>query len=289
GGLPGAGATMGTVVNIQTGARTALSGMTRAAILAIVVIWAAGLTKTIPLAVLAGIALKVGIDIIDWKFLRRAHYLSLKTAAIMYCVMALTVFVDLIVAVGVGVFVANILTINRLAEIQEDKVKAIDHHEDEEAEMLCDEGKELLKQADGKILILDLGGPLSFGAAKAITQRQTILDRYQALILDLTHVPMIGVTATLALEKLIDDAYGQSLDVYIVGSDGKVKKRLQRFNILDRIPHQNRINSKLNALRQALGLLNGGIYPDTPSTEPSTEPTPVMNGSASESKNGSAV
>jgi SulP family sulfate permease len=283
GGLPGAGATMGTVVNIQTGAQTALSGLTRAVILAVVVIWAAGLTKEIPLAVLAGIALKVGIDIIDWKFLKRAHYLSIKTAAIMYCVLALTVFVDLIVAVGVGVFIANILTINRLAQIQEDKVKAIDHHEDEDAEILSEEGKELLKQANGQILILDLGGPMSFGAAKAITQRQTILDRYKALILDLTHVPLLGVTATLALEKLIDDAYRQSLDVYIVGSDGKIQKRLQRFNILDRIPHQNRVTTRVNALRQALGVLSDGIYPD------STTPVETMNGTAAAAQDNSLV
>jgi len=73
GGLPGAGATMGTVVNIQTGATTALSGITRALILLVVVLWAAGLTKSIPMAVLAGIALKVGIDILDWSFLKRSH------------------------------------------------------------------------------------------------------------------------------------------------------------------------------------------------------------------------
>ncbi len=266
GGLPGAGATMGTVVNIQTGAKTAVSGLTRAIILLIVVVWAAGLTRSIPLAVLAGIALKVGIDIIDWKFLKRAHYLSLKTAAIMYCVMALTVFVDLIVAVGVGVFIANILTINRLAEIQEDAVKSIDHHEGEDAEILSIEGKELLKEANGKILILDLGGPMSFGAAKAITQRQTILDQYKVLILDLTKVPLLGVTATLALEKLIDDAYRQALDVYIVGSDGKIQKRLQRFNILDRIPHQNRMRTRVEALRQAVVSINGGVSPETLAT-----------------------
>ncbi|MFN9671805.1 MAG: SulP family inorganic anion transporter, partial [Microcystis sp.] len=77
GGLPGAGATMGTVVNIQTGATTALSGITRALILLVVVLWAAGLTKSIPMAVLAGIALKVGIDILDWSFLKRSHKISL--------------------------------------------------------------------------------------------------------------------------------------------------------------------------------------------------------------------
>jgi sulfate permease, SulP family len=74
GGMPGAGATMGTVVNIQAGGRTALSGLVRAGILLVVVLWAAPLTKVIPLAVLAGIAVKVGFDILDWSFLKRAHH-----------------------------------------------------------------------------------------------------------------------------------------------------------------------------------------------------------------------
>ena len=89
GGIPGAGATMGTVVNIQTGGRSALSGLTRALLLLVVVVWAADLTAQIPLAVLAGIAVKVGVDIIDWAFLRRAHRVSVKAAAIMYGVIGI--------------------------------------------------------------------------------------------------------------------------------------------------------------------------------------------------------
>jgi len=109
GGLAGAGATMGTVVNIQTGGRTALSGLVRAILLMVVVLGAANLIAPIPLAVLAGIAVKVGFDILDWSFLKRAHSVSWKGTMIMYGVLFLTVFVDLIVAVGVGVFIANIL------------------------------------------------------------------------------------------------------------------------------------------------------------------------------------
>lgn len=131
GGIAGAGATMGTVVNIQAGGRTALSGLTRAFILLIVVLWAAPLTQNIPLAVLAGIALKVGIDIIDWDFLKRAHQVSWKGTAIMYGVIALTVFVDLMVAVGIGVFIANIVTIDRLSTLQSKSVKAITDADDE--------------------------------------------------------------------------------------------------------------------------------------------------------------
>lgn len=250
GGLPGAGATMGTVVNIQTGGRTALSGLTRAGILFIAVMGAGPLTRQIPLAVLAGIALKVGVDIIDWKFLRRAHKLSIRAAAIMYGVMLLTVFVDLIMAVGLGVFVANMLTIKRLADIQSGQVKAIDTPTGEVLEN--PEARALLKAAKGKILLLHLGGPMSFGAAKAITQRQSILDNYEILLLDLTDVPLLGVTATLALEKTVGAAYEKSVDVFVIGAEGKVQKRLQRFNILDRIPRENLVATPVEALRIGL-------------------------------------
>ncbi|MGB5593908.1 MAG: SulP family inorganic anion transporter, partial [Crocosphaera sp.] len=255
GGLPGAGATMGTVVNIQAGGRTALSGLSRAFILLIVVLWAAPLTQSIPLAVLAGIAFKVGIDIIDWKFLKRAHNLSWKAAAIMYGVMLLTVFYDLITAVALGLFVANVLTIQKLANIQADRVKAIDTPHDDS--LSCDLAKHLMHEAQGKIMLLDLSGPMSFGAAKAITQRQAILDNYKILVIDLTHVPLLGVTATLALEKTIDDAYAKSLEVYIVGGEGKIAERLRKFNILERVPHRNLVKTRVAALQLAVAQLKG--------------------------------
>ena len=255
GGLPGAGATMGTVVNIQAGGRTALSGLSRAFILLIVVLWAAPLTENIPLAVLAGIALKVGIDIIDWKFLKRAHKLSIKATAIMYGVMLLTVFYDLITAVGLGVCVANVLTIQRLADIQSDLVKAIDTPDDET--LSCDISKHFMEEANRRIMLLDLSGPMSFGAAKAITQRQAILDNYDVLIIDLKGVPLLGVTATLAIEKMIDEAVKKSIEVYIVGADIRIKERLQKFDIFQRIPLQNRFDNRVAALHLAVVKLKG--------------------------------
>ena len=255
GGLPGAGATMGTVVNIQAGGRTALSGLSRALILLIVVLWAAPLTENIPLAVLAAIALKVGIDIIDWEFLKRAHKLSIKAAAIMYGVMLLTVFYDLITAVGLGVFVANILTIKNLADIQAEGVKTIDAPDDDT--LSCNISKHFMEEANGRIMLLRLSGPMSFGAAKAITQRQAILDNYDALVIDLTDVPLLGVTATLAIEKTIDEATKKSIEVYIVGANVKIKERLQRFDIFKRVPQQNRFEGLVAALHLAVARLKG--------------------------------
>ena len=102
GGLPGAGATMRTVINVQAGGRTALSGMFHALVLLCIVLWTRDFTAQIPHAVLAGILIKVGIKIIDWSFLRRVCQVSMRAALVTYGVLILTVFVDLITAVIVG-------------------------------------------------------------------------------------------------------------------------------------------------------------------------------------------
>jgi SulP family sulfate permease len=255
GGLPGAGATMGTVVNIQTGGRTALSGLTRAFILLIVVLWAANLTEVIPMAVLAGIALKVGIDIIDWSFLKRAHKVSLKGAAIMYGVIGLTVFVDLIAAVGVGVFVANLLTIKRLSDLHAEDVKAITDADDEIH--LSEEEKQLLAEANNRVLLFHLSGPMIFGVSKAISREQQAVEECDALVLDLSDVPHLGVTSSLAIENAIAEAQDKGLEIFIVGAAGAIRRRLQRFGILERIPPQNLLMERSEALRRAVALVQG--------------------------------
>jgi sulfate permease, SulP family len=199
GGIAGAGATMGTVVNIQAGGRTALSGLTRALVLLVVVLGLSQYLTVVPSAVLAGIAFKVGIDIVDWGFLKRAHKISPKAAFIMYGVIILTVFVDLIIAVGVGVFVANVLTIERLSNHRADSVKAVTY-DDEEIE-LNQEEKQLLERANGRVLLFYLSGPMIFGVAKAISREHNLINDYQALVLDLSEVPILGVTSALALEN----------------------------------------------------------------------------------------
>ncbi|AFY86443.1 MULTISPECIES: SulP family inorganic anion transporter [Chroococcidiopsis] len=254
GGLPGAGATMGTVVNIQTGATTAISGITRALILLVVVLGAASLTQVIPMAVLAGIALKVGIDILDWSFLKRAHKVSLKGTLIMYGVLLLTVFVDLIVAVGVGVFIANILTIERLSNLQAQDVKTISDADDEI--VLNQEEKQLLDRANNRVLLFYLSGPMIFGVSKAIAREHTAMADHDVLVLDLSDVPMLGVTASLAIENAIKDAVEQGRHVFIVGATGSVQRRLEKLGIFDLLPPQNLMTDRLAALRQAVALVN---------------------------------
>ncbi len=254
GGLPGAGATMGTVVNIQAGARTALSGLTRAVILMVVVLGASSVIAVIPKAVLAGIALKVGVDIIDWSFLKRAHKVSPKAALIMYGVIILTVFVDLIVAVGIGVFVANILTIERLSNLRSEEVKTVTDADD--AINLNDVERDLLDRANNRVLLFHLEGPMIFGVAKAIAREQTAMKDHDVLILDVTDVPHMGVTSSLAVENAIKEAIDNGRHVFIVGAQGKIKQRMQKLGIFNMLPPHHVVSSREEALKQALNLIS---------------------------------
>ncbi len=248
GGLPGAGATMGTVVSIQAGAKTALAGLVRAGILMIVVLWAADLTSVIPLAVLAGIAIKVGIDIIDWRFLKRAHLMSGKGALITYSVIGLTVFVDLIVAVGLGLFVANIMTITRLSELQGDDVKVI-HNPDEDPEgNYSDREKEIFNTNAG-ILLFKLRGTMIFGTSRAITRKNSEIENCHVLIVDISEVNHLGVSASLSLEEAILDMIKAGQKVYIVAvNQSQPLKRLESMGLLQQLPPENIVEKRIDAL-----------------------------------------
>jgi SulP family sulfate permease len=247
GGLPGAGATMGTVVSIQAGARTALSGIVRAGILLVVVLWAAELTSVIPLAVLAGIAIKVGIDIIDWNFLKRAHLISGKGALITYSVILLTVFVDLIAAVGIGLFVANVMTITRLSELQANDVKAVTDPDTSELELSPRE-KELLSSVKGKVMLLYLRGTMIFGTSRAITRKNSQIENCHALIVDINDVNHLGVSAALSLEESILDMVRAGRAVYIVASNGQPLQRLNKLGLLGKMPEENIVDNRIIAL-----------------------------------------
>ena len=250
GGLPGAGATMGTVVNIQTGGRTALSGLVRVAILVIIVVWASGLTAHIPLAVLAGIAFKVGFDIIDWGFLKRAHRLSAKSTVIVYGVILLTVFVDLIVAVGIGLFIANIMTVTRLSELQENDVEVINSGDCAECSLSPYE-KDLIDASGGKVMMLLLQGTMMFGVSRAISRKNSEIQGCNALVIDIAKVPHLGVSSALALEESIKDMLQAGKNVLIVHADGQPIDRLRRLGILKSVADKNLVKNRKKALEMA--------------------------------------
>ncbi len=260
GGLPGAGATMRTVINVQAGGSTPLSGMFHALILLCIVLWAGETTAQIPHAVLAGILIHVGTKIIDWGFLWRVCQVSMRATLVTYGVLLLTVFVDLVTAVVVGAFVANILTIHRLTSIQVEQVRAISSIHDEPISELTPKECQLLRQAQGqgRIILVHMSGPMSYGAARAIAFHMG--QNFDILILDLTNVPLIGVTAAMTIEAEIKAARRQRQgEIFIVGATGQVKERLRRFRVQDTLPAENFLPSCYSALNIALNLLDSNV------------------------------
>ena len=247
-GLPGAGATMRTVINIKSGGATPLSGMSHSLVLLVVLLGAGPLAAQIPTALLAGILIKVGLDIIDWGFLLRAHRLSGKTAVLMYSVLLMTVFWDLIWGVLVGMFVANLLTVDSITQTQLEGMDADNPPDAAEVRLhdLTAQEKSLVDQCGNGLMLFRLRGPLSFGAAKGISARMGLIQSYKVLILDITEVPRIGISASLAIERMVQEAQTSGRTILIAGANSKLQQRLRQFGV-----HGELVNSRREALQIA--------------------------------------
>ena len=241
-------ATMRTVINIKSGGATPLSGMSHSFVLLVVLLGAGPLAAQIPTALLAGILIKVGLDIIDWGFLLRAHRLSGKTAVLMYSVLLMTVFWDLIWGVLVGMFVANLLTVDSITQTQLEGMDADNPPDAAEVRLhdLTTEEKSLVDQCGNALMLFRLRGPLSFGAAKGISARMGLIQNYKVLILDITEVPRIGISASLAIERMVQEAQTSGRTILIAGANSKLQQRLRQFGV-----HAELVNSRCEALHIA--------------------------------------
>ncbi len=255
GTLPGAGATMGTVVNIRTGARSRWSGIMRSVFLVVLIFGAAPLLQFIPLALLAAIAFKVGVDILDWSFIKRAHKISRGALFIMYGVLLVTIFVDLVIAVGLGIFVANMLTIERLSHLQSFNLRMISDSVD--TAPLSDEEKEIFDKIRDKVYLFYLSGPMIFGVARAIQRERKNIAPCHHLILDLEDVTHLDTTVLLAIENMVDEALDFGKNVYLVPGKHFIEKRLRKLELHLKIGPENIFQDRLSALRHVEQLAKG--------------------------------
>lgn len=250
GAIPGAGATMRTVVNVRTGGRTPISGALHALVLLAVVLGLGGMAQHIPHAVLAGILIRVGIDIIDWPYLKRIRTAPKAGVFFMLVVLLLTVLVDLITAVGVGIVLASLLFVKRMSDLQLANIKSLTGAIDEPE--LTSAEKAALESGGGRVVLYHLSGPFSFGAAKGMARRLGALDEYDALVLDLGDVPFLDSSASLGLEDAITQAQRHDKNVFLVGVRPDVAKTLNRLGVLKLLPDDHHHVSRLDALKQAV-------------------------------------
>lgn len=254
-GLPGAGATMRTVINVRTGGQTPISGALHALTLLMIVLGLGRYAAHIPHAVLAGILIKVGADIIDWDYLKRIRHAPRKGVVVMLVVLVLTVFVDLIMAVGVGVVLASLLFVKQYADLQEAELRAARNRRSNMT--LSSDESALLDSLGDAVLLFRLRGPLSFGAAKDMVDHMLSDISCQVLILDLSEAQYIDSSAAFAIEEVVERAQALERDVMLVGMSSRIAKTLNRLGVLRLLGRDRRFYKRMSALKMAATIVAG--------------------------------
>ncbi|QFZ55675.1 SulP family inorganic anion transporter [Oceanihabitans sp. IOP_32] len=217
GGIPGAGATKGTVVNINAGGKTKLSGTIHGLFLLAVLLGLGTITAYIPLSVLAGLLIPIGFNIIDTKGLKHLIRIPRADAVVLVLVLLITTFGSLIQAVGLGIALACILFMKNASDIGEKGI-SMGTIEDLKDEKPWQDELPLYNQFKDKVLIKHLKGPLFFGFTTYLKNQVANMndDNIQVLIIRMDEVPLIDQSGLYALEDIIFDLEKRGIKVFFV-------------------------------------------------------------------------
>jgi SulP family sulfate permease len=249
GGIAGAGATMRTVVNVKAGGRTQLSGVVHSLFLIAILLGAAPLAKNIPNAVLAGILIKVGVDIVDYKFLKVINNAPKRDLFVMLWVYFVTVFYDLIFAVGTGIVLSAILFSISIAQqfnIQVDDMYPIDE----------DENSNIEEKSKYAIRVVDVKGILFFGSSSQMVASidDTLGTKY--LIISCEQISTMDISAAFSLEDMILNLKTRGITVILVLRNEKIKRKLLDLGTIDILGKDNVFFDRQRAINEAELRLN---------------------------------
>ncbi|MCF6205921.1 MAG: SulP family inorganic anion transporter [Sulfurovum sp.] len=231
GGLPGAGATMRTVVNIRSGGKTRLSGMIHAVILLMILVGAGVYAKLIPLPVLAGILISVGIGIIDYKGLKHIMHVPRADAVVMVIVIILTVFVDLLQAVAVGLVLAALLFMKQMADLAESKAVSGVLSELQDTELYPDE-VDIPEEIKSQIHIHHFDGPIFFGFADHLKTMTKKHPEVSVVIFRMEKVPTIDQSGMYAIEDAVLELERRGVNVVMVGLQKQPEDMLRNIRLI---------------------------------------------------------
>ena len=242
GGLPGAGATMRTLVNIRSGGRNRISGVIHALTLTVVLLGAGKYAALIPNAVLAGILITVGIGILDYRGFKHLLKVPRSDAVIMIIVLFVTVFMDLLIAVAIGMVMASVLFMKKMSEIVEEKTNSKELANFEKDVKWDDENipEDMLQN----VYVKHLDGPLFFGFATDFQKLFTDLPELKYVIIRLKKVPYIDQTGLYALEEAILTLEQKGVEVLMTGISGQPADMLRRIKLIpDLVSEKHLFNS----------------------------------------------
>ena len=246
GGIPGAGATKGTVVNINSGGKTRVSGTIHGLVLLTVLLGLGTLAAYIPLSVLAGLLIPIGFKIVDTKGLKHLFAVPKADAVVLILVLLITTFGSLIQAVGIGLLLASLLFMKRSADIGE-KGMEVGTLAGFDGEKPWQDEKELYEAYKDKVYIKHLYGPLFFGFTSHFQNEiKNIPVEVKALIIRMDRVPYIDQSGLYALENAVLDLEQAGIQVLLTGLQEQPKDKLISIDIVPDLISEEHIFDTIN-------------------------------------------
>lgn len=236
GGIPGAGATKGTVVNINAGGKTRLSGASHGLFQLAALLGAGAFVAYIPLCVLAGLLISVGVAIIDYRGLKHLKDVPRADAAVLVLVLVWTVFGNLVHAVAAGIVLASLLFMKQCGDLAEagtvvTKLERETPWEDERG-----------LQTDESVYIKHLDGPLFFGfSAQFRAIAEALPEEISTLIIRMEHVPYIDQSGLYTLEDAILNLTGKGKTVVLTGLQSQCEDMLRKIKVIPELVPEERV------------------------------------------------
>ncbi|NNC82977.1 MAG: SulP family inorganic anion transporter [Flavobacteriales bacterium] len=249
-GLPGAGATIRTVVNIQAGGKTKLSGMMAGVLLFLILLFLGPIASQIPAAVLAGILITVGIGVMDYKGLKALPQMELSEKIILLTVLILTVFWQLVYAVFVGLVLAAFVFLKRMSDLSTERVEITPLKQVQKEDPLWDDEKMVSPAIREKVVFKHLDGPIFFGMVSDFRKLIDRLPDLHMLVIRMEQVPFIDQSGVRALEQALETLHRQEVVVVLCGVTPHVERQLRASKVIPKsITDEHVFNSFADCLK----------------------------------------
>ena len=237
GGIPGAGATIRTVVNINAGGKTRLSGMIAGVLLFMIMLALAPIASKIPAAVLAGILITVGIGVMDYKGLKAIPYMPKPEVFIMLIVLVLSSFWNLVFAVGIGLIIAALMFMKQIGDLTAEKSKVTNLVDDEQ----WDDEIGFPMEMKEEVAIKHINGPLFFGSTNDFQLLAAkIPDTTKAVVVRMGRIPYMDQSGLYAIEDVISELVLSGIKVLLVNPAEQPHYMMERIDIIpDLIPKEH--------------------------------------------------
>ncbi len=236
GGLPGAGATMRTIVNVKSGGKTRLSGMLHAVIIVVVVLFLSDLAEKIPLCVLAGILLKVGLDIIDWSFIKRIKYYPKDKVLLMLSVLALTVFTDLVTAIGLGLILSHMIYSKKMNKTLLNQIQLFEFGNDTQRDF---EDIFKVEKKNDEGVVIKFNGDLNYSVAKDLSLLiNDAISNFPRVVLDFSEIKSLDISVASTLENIFNSV-PEEKEIQIRVKDNEIYEMFTSLGVLSNIELEN--------------------------------------------------